>query len=199
VAALHTADYLPLEMSPEPDPVAIDVAIIAVQPEEQQWAAAIDFDLPDLAEPLPLPEVEEIGLDGTLLPDDWGVDASPQTAAPPPVAAGQDAPPATLAGVDSPGGPVAEASDKANEPLSHPLDAAVLLPEAGNPVVDSDSTPVVVPPAGLVTEEGGLPPESPVLAEVESVPVPAPREDPDEPAPRRPFSDSLITSDSFEE
>jgi hypothetical protein len=169
-----------------------------MQPEEQEWAAAIDFDMPDLAEPLPLPEVEEISLDGTLLAEDWADDTSPQTTAQPQVAEGKDAPRPALAEVDSLATLSAEASDSSSGPRSHPLDAA-LLPEAGRPAIDSDSEAVVVPAAGLVTEKSEMPPELPVLAEVESEPAPVPREDPDEPAPRRPFSDSLITNDSFEE
>ena len=58
---------------------------------------------------------------------------------------------------------------------------------------------VVVPPAALVTEESALPPALPEINEAEPMEATIPREDPDEPAPRRPFSDSLITNDSFEE
>ena len=179
-------------MSPEPDPSAVDV-----QAEEQEWAAAIDFDMPDLSEPLPLPEVEEISLDGTVLPDDWATDTSPQRVAQPPPGAGNDAPSPVLAEVDTQGSPVQEGAASASGPRPHPLDA--VLPEAAHPAIDSDSATFVPPPVGLVTEESALPPELPSLAEVEPVPAPPPREDTDEPAPRRPFSDSLITNDSFEE
>jgi hypothetical protein len=167
VAAPHTAEYLPLEMSPEPDPSAIDVPIIDMQPEEQEWASAIDFDMPDLAEPLPLPEVEEISLDGTLLAEDWADDTSPQTTAQPQVAEGKDAPRPALAEVDSLATLSAEASDSSSGPRSHPLDAA-LLPEAGRPAIDSDSEAVVVPAAGLVTEKREMRAELPVLAVVEA-------------------------------
>ncbi len=195
VAAMHAAEYLPLEMSPESAPAAADVPKVEEQTGEKEWAAAIDFDMPDLSEPLPLPEVEEISLDGTVLPEGWS-DETLQPAAPATVAA--TAPSPQLAESTAWDAPLTEVAGNPPEPRPHPLDAAV-LPVDSHPAVDSDSAAVVVPPAALVTEESALPPALPEINEAEPMEATIPREDPDEPAPRRPFSDSLITNDSFEE
>jgi hypothetical protein len=47
--------------------------------EDRAFAGVFDPDLPDPYEPLPLPEVEEISLDGSVMPDAWSQPEQPAT------------------------------------------------------------------------------------------------------------------------
>lgn len=201
--------------------------------------AAIDRDEPSFSEPLPLPEVEEISLDGSLLPPEWveapwgeagGTAASlsdgphpdrPARAAEawrvapadagrraaPAAAEGsspaQAAPAATLnpAGQWQREGAATRSPGDTDAPRGREFITRDIVPAAGlYSSVDPDSGTIASPPAGLVTsgdtvrraprEEDSRRPQTRVHP---------PREDADAPAASPAFSDTLITSDSYDE
>ncbi len=217
-----------------------------VDAEARWWSTgpAIDRDEPSFAEPLPLPEVEEISLDGSLLPPEW-VEApwdEPGGAAAPlpdgphphrharaaearpvdPADAGRGEAPAAAEGSRpaeaapaatlNPAGqwqregaatraPGDTAAPQRREFVTREIAPRDFAPAAGlYSSVDPDSGTIASPPAGLVTS-GDTVRRAPQGEDSRRLPRPGhpPREDADAPAASPAFSDTLITSDSYDE
>jgi hypothetical protein len=212
---------------------------------------AIDRDEPSFIEPLPLPEVEEISLDGSLLPPEWveapwgepgaatatlpddgprprrpdgeaeawrvapadaergeapstAEGARPGRAAPSPSLnpAGQWQREGAAARSPGDAGSAGSAGSSRGRDFA-PRDFAPreFVPAAGlYSSVDPDSGTIASPPAGLVTS-GDTAQKAP--RKEGSRPLPSrgypPREDADAPAAYPAFSDTLITSDSYDD
>lgn len=177
-------------------PASGQPAQVSAEPADE----GLDRDAPYGAEPLPLMEVEEISLDGTLLPRGWGEDVTADLLA----AGGRaDESSGAPAGGDA---AVREEGDSRREAPSPALNraggwrppGAVTRPAGTYSAVDPDGGTFVSPPAGLVTsayEE----PDARSEGRPRMPAVDPSRQDTDEPLTRPAFSDSLITSDSYDE
>jgi hypothetical protein len=172
---------------------------------DRQGEAAFDPDLPDTFATLPLPEVEELSLDGSVLEEEWPTEMAGQREWPPADSAPQSAPPPALKPVGEwvrrqDGEALSDRGADRPEVKAHPLDSLEPV-DGGYPLVDRDRAPLSSPSAGLVTSGIELPAieEAGRLTEPAPQRKPSPREDSDDPAADAPFSDSLITSETLED
>ncbi len=159
----------------------------------------LDRDDPAGLESLPLPEVEEISLDGRLLPPGWEEYVAAERA---PVDEGAGETSGAIAGS-------ATARDECDTRRKAPSPAlnraggwrppgSASRPAGIFSAVDPDGGTFVSPPAGLVTSAEEEPAERP--GGERRMPVfDRSRQDADEPLTRPAFSDSLMTSDSYDE
>jgi hypothetical protein len=172
----------------------------------RQGEAAFDPDLPDTFATLPLPEVEELSLDGSVLEEDWPTEIAGHRDWPPVDPAPQTAPPPALKPVGEwvrphDAGGLSDRGTDRPEAKVHPLDSLEPVDGGDYPLVDRDGVSLSSPPPGLDTS--GI--ELPAIEEAGRRDEPAPqrktspREDSDDPAADAPFSDSLITSESLED